>query len=156
MMKLMNKPVKGHGDMRGVEMRVKWARYASTANLGLIVLAFLLVGFGYTLPAYGFMLLSTAAFLCLSFTGIYRLALSQSIDEIEREQRNKALALAYRLLGGAAVIIGAILLLTDAPADWFQDKDLRTIFFWLSLYFYVVFPAAILAWRLPIDEVNEA
>jgi len=136
-------------------MKVKQARYLSVVNLISFPLSATVLLMGFKLPGLLVLLVAAFSFVLLLGTGVYRIAGGNPLDDIEKEQMQKAYAWSYWVLG-TGLIIGVLLMqLSDRSAALMQSEDVHEFLFWALTSIILVLPAVGLSWKMPIDEIEE-
>lgn len=136
-------------------MNVKMARIASTGNLAALVLAGVFYLMGMKIPGVAMLCLAVLAFCLLIGTGVHRIAGGQPLDDMERDLMQKGYYWSYWIVGTLLILGLMMLQLSDSVSEYMQGERPREFLFWAVMSFILVIPAAVLAWHMPTDEIED-
>lgn len=136
-------------------MNVKMARIASTGNLAALVLAGVFYLLGMKIPGIVMLCLAMLAFCVLIGTGVYRIAGGQPLDDVERDLMQKGYYWSYWIVGTLLILGILALQLFDRVSILMQSEKVHAFLFWAVMSMVIVIPAAVLAWQMPTEEIEE-
>ena len=135
-------------------MKVKMARVASVTNLCALALSAIFYLMGIKILGLAMLIVALAAFCFLLSTGVYRIAGGQPLDDIEREQMQKAYAWSYWVLGCGLIVTVLLVQIFDQISQYMNSEGFYEFLFWSLTSLILVLPAAALAWKMPTDEIE--
>lgn len=136
-------------------MNVKMARIASTGNLAALVLAGVFYLLGMKIPGIVMLCLAMLAFCVLIGTGVHRIAGGQPLDDVERDLMQKGYYWSYWIVGTLLILGILALQLFDRVSILMQSEKVHAFLFWAVMSMVIVIPAAVLAWQMPTEEIEE-
>jgi len=136
-------------------MNVKLARIASAGNLISLVLSAVFYLVGMKIAGIVMLCLAMLAFCILIGTGVYRIAGGQPLDDMERDLMQKGYYWSYWIVGTLLIVGILVLRIVDDASTLMQSEKVHEFLFWAVMSMVIVVPAAVLAWQMPVEEIEE-